>query len=45
LSFWKQEAGMEVPEIISGYEALAGFELARGIAALPVREQPRQAAV
>jgi hypothetical protein len=45
LSFWKQDASMDVREILSGYDALAGFELAKGIAGLPDREQPRRAAV
>jgi hypothetical protein len=45
LSFWKQDASMGVQEIISSYDALAGFELAKGIGALSDREQPRRAAV
>ena len=45
LSFWKQEPGLKAPEILSGYDALAGFELAKGVAALPTHEQPRRAAV
>jgi hypothetical protein len=45
LSFWKQDASMGVQDIISGYDALARFELAKGIGATPDQEQPRRAAV
>ncbi len=45
LSFWKQDANMSVQEIIGGYDALARFELAKGIGALPEHEQPRRAAL
>jgi len=43
LSFWKQDASMDVQEIIRGYDALAGFELARGSASLADHEQRRRA--
>ncbi len=36
---------MSVQEIIGGYDALARFELAKGIGALPEYEQPRRAAL
>jgi hypothetical protein len=45
LSFWKQDANMSVQEIIGGYDALARFELAKGIGALPEYERPRRAAL
>ena len=45
LSFWKQDASMGVQEIIRSYDALARFELAKGIGALPDHEQSRRAAV
>jgi hypothetical protein len=45
LSFWKQDASMGVQEIIRNYDALARFELAKGIGALSDHERPRRAAV
>jgi hypothetical protein len=45
LSFWKQDASMDVQEIIRGYDALAGFELARRSEAPADRELSRRAAV
>ena len=45
LSFWKQDAEMNVQEIIRSYDALAGFDLAKPRAAPSVRQQPVRAAV
>ena len=45
LSFWKQDASMNVQEIIGAYDALARFELAKGIGAFSEHEQPRRVAL